>query len=600
MKLKPLLQLFTAVAGVAQLLLAAQRAPAQELFSDRVGSVKVDAVKEAGALEVPYILWGGDVATFYADGGLDTKPGSLFDKQGLKLHLTPGDDFTAQVKNYLSGKSPFLRGTTSMLGQASEVLSADPRTRPIVFLQLTWSAGDHLVSRANCQTLNDLKGKKIALQKFGPHAGMLDDVLRTARLTWKDVTPVWTKDVTGADGPAELFRKDATVDACFAITPDMLALTGGLEKTGGGADGTVKGAHVLVSTVDMKRSIADVYACRKDYYDAHKDVVEKFAAAYLRGCEELVDTRDRANKMEGEAKGRYQQILKMTRDIYGKDVPKDEDADGLIGDAVFVGLSGNKSFFTEQGNLSGFEGKQKAALALADTLGNARKPGAFLKADVDYDRVKVLGGLKVVDKKSGPEDVHLTGQSIVNFTISFAPDQKEFDEDKYGQDFHDALTQASLFGKAVMVVRGHADLANLLQEFVKAGLQKGLLRREGNSGNYTYYWNGEKLDLSDTKKVVELIEKTDFDGVAADPRLTLKELQRLSDERAVAVKNAVMKHAKLRGILVDPKQFQAKGVGVLEPAVKQPRKAEEMARNRRVEFRVERQVIESSGGTLDY
>ena len=47
------------------------------------------------------------------------------------------------------------------------------------------------------------------------------------------------------------------------ITPDMLALTGGLDSTGTGAEGTVEGAEVLVSTAQMSRSVADVLAVRK-------------------------------------------------------------------------------------------------------------------------------------------------------------------------------------------------------------------------------------------------------------------------------------------------------------------------------------------------
>jgi len=181
-------------------------------------------------LEVPYILWGGDVAMFLANGGETTQPGSIFAKHGLKLKLVRGDDFGQQVKNYKEGKTAFLRGTMSMLGQASGEIAGDPRSQPVVFMQLTWSAGDHLVARQGCSTLADLKGKKIALQKGGPHVGMLSDILHTAQFTWSDVQVVWTDDVTGDKGPAELFRKDPTVDACFAITPDMLALTGGLKS----------------------------------------------------------------------------------------------------------------------------------------------------------------------------------------------------------------------------------------------------------------------------------------------------------------------------------------------------------------------------------
>ena len=210
-------------------------------------------------LQVPFILWGGDVATFLANGGSETQPGSifgnLFGEQKLKLKLTNGNDFDQQVKDYLADKSPFLRGTMSMLGEASERIGKDEKTKPVVFLQLTWSKGDHLVSQGTGKTIDSLKGKKIALQEGGPHWGMLDDILTTARLSWSDITPVPTKDLTGEKGPAKLF-KDNKVDACFCITPDMDELTGGLDKIGtgnGGADKTVKGAFVLISTNVMQR-----------------------------------------------------------------------------------------------------------------------------------------------------------------------------------------------------------------------------------------------------------------------------------------------------------------------------------------------------------
>src|SRR5262249_41134158 len=152
------------------------------------------------------------------------------------------------------------------------------------------------------------------------HVGMLDDILRTAQLSWKDITVKWTKGVSGDNGPAELFRNDRSIDACFAITPEMTALTGGLESTGTGEKGTVAGAHGLVSTADMKRSIADVYAVRKDFYDANKDFVEKFAAGYLKGCEDIVAMRKENAQQGGSA--RYKDVLTLAQEIFGrKDLP---------------------------------------------------------------------------------------------------------------------------------------------------------------------------------------------------------------------------------------------------------------------------------------
>ncbi len=125
------------------------------------------------------------------------------------MQLTAGDDFVGQVKNYISESRRFCAATMHMLGQAIEVIAQDTRTKPVIILQLSWSAGDHIVSREAIRKLNDLKGKKIACQQGGPHAGLLYDSLAAAKLTDKDVTIVWTKALTGPEGAAELFRKIA-------------------------------------------------------------------------------------------------------------------------------------------------------------------------------------------------------------------------------------------------------------------------------------------------------------------------------------------------------------------------------------------------------
>src|SRR6185436_17501869 len=84
---------------VLLLSLVAIAAQAQERrFSDLVGAGPVGAVTQTSPLQTPYITWGGDMATFYANGGLTTKAGSLFQKQGLNLKLTAGDDFVQQVR----------------------------------------------------------------------------------------------------------------------------------------------------------------------------------------------------------------------------------------------------------------------------------------------------------------------------------------------------------------------------------------------------------------------------------------------------------------------------------------------------------------------
>ncbi len=221
--------------------LGTHQVQAQQKFKDLVGPVTAQPVAKSNTISVPYLTWGGDVATFLANGDLKTKGGSIYQKQGLDLQLTAGDDFVGQVRNYMAGKTPFLRGTMHMLGMASEVVGSDPKTKPVVILQLSWSAGDHIVGRKAIRSLNDLKGRKIACQQGGPHVGLLYDSLSAAKLSKSDVEIVWVSDLTGPKGPAEAFRKDESIDACCVITPDMIGLTSGFDSVGSGAEGTVEG-----------------------------------------------------------------------------------------------------------------------------------------------------------------------------------------------------------------------------------------------------------------------------------------------------------------------------------------------------------------------
>jgi hypothetical protein len=556
---------------------------AQEPFGDLVGTVAVKPVDfQAGqGLEMPFITWGGDVATFHANGGLETKPDTICQRQGLKLKLVPGDDFVGQVRNYLGGKTPFLRGTLSMLGQASEVINSNPQTRAVVFLQLTWSKGDHMVARENCLSLNDLKGKKIALQKGGPHVGMLADILRTAQLKWGDVQVIWAPDLAGPKGSAARFRQDPTVDACFVISPDMTALTGGLTQTGSGAAATVKGAHVLVSTAEMRRSIVDVYACRKDFFDAHPDIVKKFTAGYLKACEDMLPMKQSYDLKRPTPE--YSSLLKNTQDIFGKEViPTIDDAHGLVSDCVLVGLPGNIEFFTDPGYLSNLDNKEREVLDLAASLNNAKTKLPFLRPDFDYDELVKLGGLVIRNSEMPtPGPVYKQG-TIFSFTINFEPNQDVVHSKEYAAGFDKAVRDASLFATAAIVVRGHADPTKMLYEFVQDGLATDEIKQVGQPGNYKYFMDGAELDLKDTKKILALINNGNFQDAKDTKAAALK----LSVDRAKAVRQAVLGYAKAKGFRVQEGQFKIEGVGVAEPIIPHPKSKKEAEVNMRVEFRI--------------
>lgn len=581
-------------------------------FRASIGSPAIGPVSKSKQLQLPYITWGGDVATFHANGGLQTTQGSIFAQQGLSFDMQPADDFAQQIKDYMSGKSPFLRGTFRMMGLASEIIGKDPRTKGVVILQMTWSAGDHLVARQGLKTLSDLKGKTIAIQQGGPHVGMLDDILKTAQLSWSDIRLIWAKDLTGSsDSPAEILRNNPAVDACFAITPDMLGLCGGIDATGTGAEGTIQGAHVLVSTAELSRSIADVYVCRKDFFDANRDLIDKFVAGYLKGCEELIDLK---NKYEAGGSAEYERILTMAQNIYGKEViPVLEEGHGLVSDCTFALYPGNVNFFTQQGNLTGFESFQQSALNLAVSQGYAKEKMGLLPSGLNYQSDRFLKYLTKTTMERGErfraeavlEEIELLSsggeldeKTILSFTINFEPNQTGFSAVQYGAEFQRVIESSQRFGNAVIAIRGHSDPTKTLLDLIKAGSQKGILKRSGSSGNYRYSLRGRPLDLEATRDLVSLIEAGSFDGASDhNPRETMQAALNLSKQRAVEVLKAITDYASSKGVEMDASQIQPVGVGIREPFVAKPSNLSEAKQNMRVEFRIIRVPAEATNAS---
>ena len=600
---------YAVIVGILVFTMFAGNAGCEQSFKDLMGPVKIGNVADTKTLSVPFITWGGDMATFYANGGLETKPGTIFAKQGLDLNLVAGDDFIQQVRNYMEGKTPFLRGTYRMMGMASEVIGSDPRTKGVMILQLTWSAGDHMIVRSNIKTVKDLKGKTIVLQESGPHVGMLDDILKTAQLSWDDIKVIWAKDLSGTpDSPAEMFRNSSSIDGCFVISPDMIGLCGGLQNIGTGAEGTVKGARVLVSTAEMSRSIADVYVCRKDFYDANKPIVEKFVAGYFKACEEVVDLK---KLYETKGSSKYMELLQLTQDIYGKDVipTLEEDAHGLLCDCKFVGYPGNIAFFNDKNNLHGFEAFQEASLNLAVDRGYAKIRTGFFPSGLDYNSSVFTSYLTKTSMEKGDkfraeaviqeiEELSFGGQlddrTILSFTINFEPNQTSFSSLQYGSEYQRVVETADKYGNAVFAIRGHSDPTKVLLDLVKAGMQKGILKQSGQKGNYNYSFKGRPLDLSAIDSLIKLIEAGEFDGDPSyNPRETMQAALNLSLERAVAVRDSIVDYVNSKGLNMDKSQIQPVGVGVREPFIAKPANMDEARQNMRVEFRLIRVVAEA-------
>ena len=363
---------------------------------------------------------------------------------------------------------------------------------------------------------------------------------------------------------------------------------------------------MLVSTAELSRSIADVYVCRKDFYDANKELVTKFVAAYLKACEEVIDLK---KQHEASPNAAYKNLLQMTQDIYGKTtIPVLDDANGLLSDCTFVGHPGNVAFFTEQGNLHGFEAFHKAALDLAVGRGYAKERFGLFPSGLDYksplfmsyltrttverqDRFRAEAVREEIEQLSAGGE--LDERTILSFTINFEPNQTALASSNTALNSN-AWSDRRQFGNAVIAIRGHSDPTKTLLT-VKAGMTKGVLKRSGTSGNYSYSLNGRPLDLSSTAALINLIDGGAFDGVPeVNPRETMQSALNLSRSRADQVRDSITAYAKAQGLTLDKTQIQPVGVGVREPFIAKPANMEEAKQNMRVEFRILRVQAEAS------
>lgn len=573
----------------------------QQLFADLVGNVKPGPVVDAGPVQMPFITWGGDVVTHYANGGDGvTKPGTIFAEAGLSLNLVPGDDFVQQLRYYISGKSPYLRGTMDMLAMASDLINVNHQLHGIVIYQLTKSTGgDNLVVSETIKSLTDLRSKRLALQQGGPHMGFLWDILEAAKLSPTDITIVWCKNLSGLESPAEAFKK-GQADGCFVITPDLLALCGDYAASGSGAEGTVKGAHRLVGTAEMRESIKDVIAVREDYFHRNKQTCVQLVSCLLQATEKFVTLSKKDNGTDKE----FVRILEQSRSIWGHELfPTLDDIRGLAtADCSFVGFPGNQRFFTDADKLTSFTAHQTKALTMAKALGMIKELRPYLPSEFDYAGGTLRAGLKVTEATNKPRfnaeataaeiealnKGELDANTLLSFSVKFDPNQDTFDEASYGLEFQRAIETAKKFPGAAFGARAHTDPVQVLRATLNAGMKKGLITREGTSGNYRYSLEGKPLDIAQTSRLVDLINEGRFEPGPGDsfesPLMILRVARNLSKARAEALKKAIIDYAKKHGYTLDESQFVAVGVGVSEPIIPVPRNPAEAAQNMRCGF----------------
>jgi len=524
--------------------------PLTQVVSKGVRSVR------SGTIQVPMILWGGDISTIY------TKDSGLFKAGGLNVSLFREDYFPSQVEKCLEGKTPYLRGTMGMINSAAEVFKKQGIDLVIIY-QLTWSTGgDALVTRGSVRRPRDLRNKTIALQLYGPHMDYLTNILGSAGVPLSSVKIKWFRelylpayDTRGKIvDPVSAFTADPSIDGVMCIIPDALNLTSG-GKIGTGAAGSVKGARIILSTKTASRIISDVYAVRGDYFKRNKSKVKAFVKALFKG-EEALQRLLAARKKDRQQE--YKRLMSHAAELLFDSAQAVPDVEALLGDCQFVGYDGNVKFFTGQGTT-------RTMTRLTQEIQNSFRKLGLMSYSVklqsaNWDYSSLARGLsnaslkprpqkkrfdirKIEEKISVESTTWAEAGTLFQIEINFAPNQSVFSESQYAGDFKKALNIAQTYGGSLIIIEGHSD-------------PLGILRARQN------------------KKPTVVVKQMG------------QQAKNLSLSRARAVRQSFLQYCSRKNLRLDQSQFVAVGMGIVNPKFNPPRTKDEWAANRRVVFRI--------------
>jgi len=531
--------------------------------------------------KIPVIAWGADVATKLA-----TYSGAL---AGAELYRE--DNFPVQVSNCLSGNSPYLRGTLPMILQARKAFQ-DAGTDLVVIYQLSWSnGGDCLVVRDSVKSIKDIKS--VAVQLYGPHEHPAIKVIQDAGVDPAKVKfyylPELAAPLDGAGdkivSPPELFEARDDIDAVWVISPDAAALTEG--------DFAVKGAKILFTSKQASRIIPDVYAVRKDYFDANKSKVESFVKSLLKAEEDLRDLVSAKDSKSAE----YKKLMSESAELLLGDAGLVGDTEGMLSEAELVGHSGNVAFFTGQGTTRSMETLTEEIQVAFEKAG--RGIGRFEMPVAGWDWAALGAGLKYAGEvkitKSvfkNPEQAQQKVEeflldnpelserdtALFDFNVPFAANQETFDSSSTDLQnyFNQAMGMVDTYAGTTMIIEAHADgyLLMRLRQALKNN-DKELLGK---------IQRVLKMSSSPTEQTATLLERS---------------LKTKSAQRAEALRDAFVGFCKTKGLALDDNRIVAVGRGATAPVFENADTPNKRAENRRGVIILERLEVLEVGDDVE-
>lgn len=286
-----------------------------------------DASADENTLRVQLVMWGGYAPGLYFNEGAQANTRSRFYKDyGVKVDFKMENDLMNALNAWIADEYDILVQTADAFSfyTAPDDLAA---MEPKAFMQVDWSrGGDAIIVKRGINSVNDLKGKKVALAVPAPAQTMLVTALESAGLTIEDVELVKTTDNLKA---AELFRSN-DIDAAVVWSPDDILATR-----------DVPGSKILLTTREQSHIIGDIMFAKNSVIQKKRKQFDAFYEGWMKGVAELNNP------------GNHEKAAKYLAEFAEVSV---DDAKGMMDNVYFTSHGDNVNFFGLNSDYKGMKG----------------------------------------------------------------------------------------------------------------------------------------------------------------------------------------------------------------------------------------------------
>jgi NitT/TauT family transport system substrate-binding protein len=300
-----------------------------------IGAAGVSSTQlaRAGRLSRPLVVgintWAGHAPGIVFNGGMEPSAASEYKRRfNMDVKFVLLEDPAAKFAAFKNGDIDIMWDTVDNWAREASMLQETGGKAKSILMQ-DWSrGGDGIVSLASIQSVEDLKGKRVACTQFTPSHFLLLYLLSQSGLTPEDRGAIEKSIVFTQDAPAAAAMfKAGQVDAAVTWEPDLSAA---VEARG-------DQAHVLVSTTAATNIIADTLIARQELIDSSPETVRDFVHGWLEGIDRIgsdpagsYEIVANALKLDSETVSGMLSGLKLT---------------GYADNAQFYGLAGGKAHF---------------------------------------------------------------------------------------------------------------------------------------------------------------------------------------------------------------------------------------------------------------